>query len=655
MKQILRWLLLLVSPLLLTVCRPEPKPNNTDNPSLDVADNIVGRWLLSTSDAENWVVYEFTSSSRILAEIMQKDYYDTGTGYYSIDGNSVYGRYVTGRNQQYDIDWKVTEIKPYELEVGIYDDNKYIGAGRTYRILADESIEVGQTSAPAYEKISANKNVSNFSTLDPSIANVNSTTGEITGVKEGITFVTFSTTYGTAAIKIMVEGKVKTFAEQIVGTWVYDVPDDWEYLNYTADGYVYAKWQTNDGMYNLDETGQGRYTINGQTVSFTLTSSVGNMPMKFETETITDFDWTYRSIGTGGIVTGKYTVQRILDSKTMSPEETYTPDYANFIGSLNVQQFKSHNESVAKVNATGMVTAVSKGRTYIDVVTAKGSGVIEIIVDGGAIPMAFEEIIGRSPSGIHEILGSNPYYEDAEIIYYKDYSSLIQMIGVSLDTWTSRAKGVTIQYQTNVNTNQVTSILNSTFIPFMGPTTETFKAYMDTDERENASIGVTWDIPTYILTYVNLFSDLFTDYSVLIGLTRDQVINKIGKKPEYEGDSSQMFFFDDTTNVSDVFVSYTDYAQDSNSTTVHGVITTLKPTLAVEEIIKYLKRKYNYFPEYSSEEELVFISKGNEMAIYYQLKDYTVMYVPFTTRTRGESEKDAIRMKLKEILKYLNR
>ncbi len=84
MKQTLRWLLLFISPLLLTAC---PGPVNVDepkNPSLDVAGNIVGRWILSTSDAENWIAYEFTESSRILAEVMQKSYYETGSGYYSI-------------------------------------------------------------------------------------------------------------------------------------------------------------------------------------------------------------------------------------------------------------------------------------------------------------------------------------------------------------------------------------------------------------------------------------------------------------------------------------------------------------------------------------------------------------------------------------------
>ena len=650
MKQTLRWLLLLISPLLLTGC-PGPEPETPDNPNLDVVENIVGRWLLSTSDSDNWVVYEFTSSSRILAEIMQRDYYETGTGYYSIDGNTVFGRYVTDRNQQYDIDWKVTEIKPFELEVDIYDDNLYTGQARTYRILADESIEVGQTSTPAYEKISANKNVSEFKTLDQSIAKVNSTTGEITGVKEGITFITFSTSHGTAAIKLIVESKVKTFAEQIVGTWVYDVPDDWERFTYTQDSYVSVQWQTKDGLYNLDETGQGRYTINGETVSFTVNSTAGNLNMKFETETITEFDWTYRSIGVGGAVTGKYTVQRILDSKNMSPEETYTPDYQIFTGSLNIHQFKSHNESVAKVNASGMVTAVAKGRTYIDVVTAKGNGVIEIIVDGGAIPIAFEECIGKSPSAIKEILGANPYYEDTEIIYYIDYSSLINMIGVSLDTWSGRAKALTIQYQPNVNTSQVTSILNSTFIPFMGPTTDTYKAYMDTAERADASIGVTWDIPSVTLTYVNLFTDLFTDYSVLIGLTRKQVIEKIGKSPEYATDQSQAFFFD-ATDVTMVLVSYTDYVVDFN--TVQAVMITLKDTMPTEEVSNYLKRKYNYFPEYSSNEELAFISKGNEMAVYYHLKDNTVMYLPFSTRTKAENFADVIREKFKENSKQLN-
>lgn len=638
MKQTLRWLFLLICPLL-AACHGSEEEGPT-NPTLEVAENIVGRWLLSTSDADNWVAYEFTESSRVLAELMQGTYYGTGSGYYSIDGNTLYGRYETERKQTFNIDWRVSDIKPFELEVDIYDDNKFVGHASTYRILSDESVEIGKSTIPAYDKISANKNVSGFKSLDPNIVEVNPATGEINGVNEGITFITFTTpSHGTAAVKVIVTAQIKTFAEQIIGTWVYDVPEDWERFTYTEDGYVSVQWQTKDGMYNLDESGQGMYTISGETVSFSLNSTAGKLNLKFETETINDFDWTYRSIGAGG-VTGKYTVQRVFESKTMSPEETYSPAYQSFVGGVSIQAFKSHNETVAKVDANGLITAVSKGRTYIDIVTAQGSGVIEIIVDGGAIPIAFEECIGKNPAEINAFLGATPYYQDNDIIYYKDFTPMIKMIGVSLDSWSGLAKAVVIQYQTTVNTNQVTSILNSTFIPFMGPTTDTYKAYMDTAERADASIGVTWDIPSLTLTYVNLAEDLFRNYSILLGMTRSEVISKMGRDADSSDPQMQAFFFFDNKGIALVGVYYTDFQQ--NYDTVQSVVTMFDSTLSEEEITNYLKRKYPYYPEYSSEEELVFIPEGHAMEIYYMPKEKMVMYISVRNNTRAHSITDIV-------------
>lgn len=634
MKQTLRWLLMLASPLLLTAC-PGPIDDDPINPSLDIADNIVGRWLLSTSDAQNWVSYEFTESSRIIGEFMQSNYYETGTGYYSIEENSVYGRCVTDRKQTFDIDWKVSDIKPFELEIGIYDENKYIGQAPIYRVLTDENVEIGKTYTPEYEKISANKNISGFKSLDTSIAKINSATGEITGIKEGITFITFSTSYGTAALKLTVDAKVKSFAELIVGSWVYDVPDDWEHFTYTDNGYVSVKWQTKDGLYNFDESGQGMYSISGETVSFSLNSTTGKLNMKFETESINDFDWTYRSIGSGGSVTGKYTVQRIIDSKNMSPEEIYYPDYVSLLGDLQVQSYKSHNESVAKVNSNGVITASSIGRTYIDVVTAKGSCVIEINVESGAIPVAFQEMIGEAPSKVYEMLGDKPSVETSSIIAYENYSSSIKMVGISLDSWTGLVKGVTVIYQPTVNTTQVTSILDATFIPFLGPTTDTFKAYMDTPERADASIGVTWDITELTLTYVNLADDLFTNYSILIGMTRDEVVSKMGRDADSSNDQSQSFFFFDNKGIKIVSAYYTDFTQTFD--TVHSVVTMFDDTLSEEEISKYLKRKYPYYPEYSTEEQLVFIPEGHKMEIYYMPKEKMIMYISVGTKTKGDT------------------
>lgn len=466
-------------------------------------------------------------------------------------------------------------------------------------------------------------------------------TGEISGKGEGITFVCFKTPKGTAAIKVCVTERKKPFAELLIGTWVYDAPQEktWERYTYAVGDYLSVDWATTAGGVEISESAQSTYTISGETVSFTVKIDAGRMSMRMETESLNDFNWTYNAFN-GKVFSGKYTLQRVLESKNLSPEETTTPNYQTLVGNVEIQSFKSHNETVAKVNENGMITAMSKGRTYIDVVTAKGSGVIEIIVDGGPIPVAFEECIGKTPSKVHELLGSNPYYEDAEIIYYKDFTPFIKTVGVSLDSWSGLVKGITIQYQSNVNTSQVTSILNSTFIPFMGPTTDTFKAYMDTAERADATIGVTWDITELTLTYVNLADDLFKNYSNLLGMTRSEVVSKMGRDADNSTDQMQAFYFFDNKGVALVGVYYTDFQQ--NYTTAQSVVTMFDSTLSVEEITNYLKRKYPYYPEYSTEEELVFIPAGHAMEIYYMPKEKMVMYISVKAKTKGHSVSDII-------------
>lgn len=621
--------------MLIISCKddPEPEPNF---PTQDVAKNIVGTWLLSTSDAENWVSYEITESSRINAEIAQRGYYGTGTGYYSIENNKFSGSYTTDRSQTFYIDWIVSAIKPFELSFKIYDDNTFVGDAAIYRVVSTFEVEAGTNATPDYRGLCGTSNVSNFKVLDNSIAEVDNNSGEITALKEGITFATFTTPNGIGAIKISVSGKIKTFAELLIGTWVYDSPKEktWERYTYEENGYVYIQWATYDGIYNLNESSHGLYSIEDQTVSMTVNSTTGQMNMRMVTESINDLNWTY-SVYDGTHLNGKYTVQRLLESVTLSPEGTKQPDYQTLVGTVEIQSYKSHNEAVATVSTTGEITAKAKGRTYIDVNTSKGSSVIEVNVDGGVIPVAFEDCVGKGISKVHEILGDKPDYEDETTVIYKNFTSEIDIVGVSLDATTGIVKGVTITYNSTVKTSQVTSILDATFIPFMSQTTDTFKAYMDTTERVDASVGVTWDIPKLTLTYVNLATDLFTDYSVLVGMTKPEVLKRMGRQPDSSNDQSQSWFFFDNKGIMIVSAYYTDFINTYDN--VRSVVTMLDDTLTEEQVTNYLKKKYPYYPEYSSAEELVFVPEGHAMEIYYQPKEKMIMYISTSTSPKSVS------------------
>lgn len=652
MKQTLKWFLLIIWPLLVVSCSDDDK-NDPLPPTKEVAENITGRWLLSTSDAANWISYEFTESSRIYAEIADRSYYGKGTGYYFIENDKITGSYTTERDQTFYIDWCVTEIKLFEIDIDIYDDNTYIGDTEIYRILSDVTVEAGTPTTPDFKKLCGTNNVSEFKSLDESMVTVDAASGELTGVKEGITFVTFETPNGTAAIKVTVGGNMKTFAELLVGTWVYDAPAEkaWERYTYADNGYLSVQWATYDGVYDLDESAQTIYAVDGQDVTFTINLDIAQMHMKLETESINDFNWTYKAYD-GTHFNGKYTVQRMLESITLSPQEVKTPAYRSLVGNAVIQGYKSHNDAVAKVNDSGEITALSKGRTYIDVTTNKGIGVIEVIVDAGAIPMAFEEFIGVPPTKVRESFGDKPYYEDETMIIYKEFTPDIDMIGFTLDSWTGNVKGIVITYRSTVNTAQITNILNATFIPFTSQTTETFKAYMDSANRSDATVGVTWDIPKLTLTYVDLATDLFTDYSILIGMTRSEVIGKMEREPDSSNDQSQSFFFFDKKGIAIVSAYYTDFVNDYDN--VHSVVTMFDDTMNETEITNYLKKKYPYYPEHSSDTELVFIPEGHLMEIFYMPKDKMVMYISTASSSQSDS-KAAVAAKLRKSIKSVNR
>lgn len=400
MKQIFKLLISVILLFPVTAC--SDKENDTPvPPSQDLAENLVGKWLLSTSDAENWICFEFTESARVNTEIGHRGYNGTGTGFYFLADDRITGSYTTDRNEAFYLEWEVTESKPFEIGMRMYDENKFVGDAEIWRILAEIDTEAGGTSTPDFKKICGTGNVSDFRSVNPAVAAVDATSGEITGVKEGMTFVTFATPNGTGVISVTVNDRIKTFPEMIVGTWIYDVPaeTEWQKLTLADNGYFLVQWMTYDGVYDLDESAQGTYEIDGQTVSYRVRVAAGQMNMHLKTVNIKPLEWTYDAYD-GKNHNGRYTAKRMLETVTLSPLQTMVPDYQGLVGNGVIADYGSHNTTVARVDADGLITAMSAGRTYVDVNTDKGSGVIEVIVENGALPVSFEESLGQEPARV---------------------------------------------------------------------------------------------------------------------------------------------------------------------------------------------------------------------------------------------------------------
>lgn len=640
-------LFMLMTLAVFTACHDEKDDPTIQPTPTTLSEGIVGKWLLATSTNQEWAVYEFKKSQQMTSEWFVNNTLISGTGsFFTNDEKSTLsGTINDGRGTYIYLNWAANKIETYQIDIDVYggdDGNQYLTATSLYKIIGEQEGEFGSTFMPEYHKFAGTNDCSDFVSIDESIAKVG-TTGEIECLRAGSTYVKFNTPAGWAVIKLIVSDKIMSFSENILGTWVTDNKGYmWERDIFGEDGYFYAQWSREVIYPTSDESAQGTYTVNeiAKTISVSAeTPYQQKLTSEYRITKIDKFSFDADIYSNGDKTTTIY-YQRVLASITIEPQESEQPNYYSFVGASQISGYSSHDNKVATVDEnSGLIIGNSKGITYIDVKTNNGTGVIEVTVKGGAIPYDFQNCVAKPASMVKDMLGT-PYYEDETSIIYHNLTSAIDLVGVSLDSFSGLVKGITITYNSNVKVSDVTSILDATFIPFTSQTTETFKAYMDTKDRADATIGVTWDTTSRRLTYVNLATDLFTDYSLLIGMTKNEVISKMGREPDRSNDQSQNYFFYDNKGIKIVSAYYTDFINIFDK--VRSVVTMFDDTLTVEQITNYLKKKYPYYPEHSTDEELVFIPESQTMIIYYMPKDGMIMYMSASNSSNAASRSSII-------------
>lgn len=369
----------------LTACHDDPD-NPTPTPPTPItkewADTIIGKWLLASSSDE-WTTYEFTETARIKVESQMNNQLYTAQDFYFLKGDTLTAPYTLGTKTYY-LDWILQSGNSTQIDFKAYSDNTYIGTNSLYAVVG--SVEVlNEPTEIDYAGLSGDSSVSNFKSLDTSIATVDSKTGAVSGIQYGTTFVTFTTSQGTAAVKINVSETVVPFAELIKATWIYDCLEDneWQKTIFADNNYIYVNWReayTNDVYDEAD----GSYSIDGTTVSFSVVWKIYSMNYTinqiWETEAISYFAWTY-SCYSDGYFNGKYTGHRLLDSITLTKGNSATPAYSDYTKGYPITGYSVHDTNVATVSADGKIIAVGTGRTYVEVDTKAGAGVVEVNVE----------------------------------------------------------------------------------------------------------------------------------------------------------------------------------------------------------------------------------------------------------------------------------
>ncbi len=190
-----------------TSCKDE-----SDDPkgeSFNVSDNIIGNWLIASSNAEEWLTYEFTETSRINAKFLENQKQAEGSGYYWVNNekNSLTGNYKLENGNVIYLDWIIETIQPFEISFKLFDNNDYIGSSSLYRILSSVTLTANDTQSINFKAICGTDDVNDIKVIDSNVATVTNN-GELTGKAKGETFLTFNTANGHAAVKLEINTSV---------------------------------------------------------------------------------------------------------------------------------------------------------------------------------------------------------------------------------------------------------------------------------------------------------------------------------------------------------------------------------------------------------------------------------------------------------------
>lgn len=628
-------------------------------PSEPLSTSMMGEWLLASSDASQWTTYEFKSAS-LHSQTFTNGFRNEWVGHYSINEEAkvISGMVQDSRGSVTYIDWRLNDVKALQMDIDIYGNsgNTLIGSSSLNKILSTQEMEEGASLKPDYQRYTGSGSVSGFRSIDESIVKVDDASGELTAVGEGTTFICFNTAGGTAALRVNVAASELVLSNNILGTWITEIEDQmWERDTFGEDGYFFAEWSRKI-IYPTDgETAQGTYTVNDKTniIAVRATTPYGQvLNSEYRIKSFDRFSFKVDAYS-GNVFSGSLYYQRRLSSETIAPGATLQPNYQSLVGNTEIRGYKSHDNSVAAVSPTGEITAVNNGTTYIDVDTPQGVGVVEVIVKDDSIPYDFQSLLGQPVSAVHEMFGSDPYLEDNEYVAYMNVNPDISMVGVLLDSWAGLVKGVTVSFKSSVSVNGVTAALDRNYIPYMSQTTETLKAYMDASTVADATVGVTWDTSKLTLTYVSLVKSLFRDYSVLLGMTKSQVLDKMDMEPYSSDETSQVFFMYDNKGVAIVGAYYTDFVNVFDKAYLVNV--KLDDTISAEQAMAYLGKTYNYYPEYSTDTDKMFVSDDMSLIIDFSPADKWVLYKKNTGAQSVKAQVAAMKKARKKVRSSINK
>ncbi|MCM1439389.1 MAG: hypothetical protein NC131_09365 [Roseburia sp.] len=255
-------------------------------------DQLVGQWVYDHSEEGVWETQKFLPSGVFY-------YWNKVSGGWKFQNTANGGRFWIEDNDrvtcQYSLNGISAQIKmtiksisdySYTAE---YNDGATLGIFTYARLLDNLQLKPGESATPEYN-ILVKPSIQGLKSHNTSIALVDPTSGEITGVKSGHTYVDVMTDQGTAVIEVVVFDAENMFEDysyafgKTIPEIVELLGDDYDYIDdnngliYLSDDYLIDEIRFITGAYDKTHVEFVRLGLNNNVTS---TSIINHLSTKY--------------------------------------------------------------------------------------------------------------------------------------------------------------------------------------------------------------------------------------------------------------------------------------------------------------------------------------------------------------------------------------
>lgn len=420
-----------------------------------------------------------------------------------------------------------------------------------------------------------------------------------------------------------------TLFDQLIGEWVYDHPEEgvWEVQKFVNSGvFYYSNKVTGDWEFE-NNMNPGRFWVDDNN-RVTCQFSINGVATQVNMTVLAITPYAYTAQYNDGGALGTFTYARLLSKVQLKPMEKYMPDYSGLVA-IPVKGFRSHDSKIATVNtATGEITGVASGRTYIDVITDQGIAVVAVTVfDEENMFADYSFAFGKTIPEIVEIMGEDyTYREDTNGVIYKSNDYLTDEIHFITGQYDdTHVEFVRLMLNDNVNVSDIIDHLSSKYrlisekdgvYGYLSDKTVNGTPMTLIYDSQNASVSFGLITPA---DKWRDFSDLFgkTDLMVntaLTGLGYRYLRSDYG----YSKDGSDYYMINDSEMAGMVgFVFNSEKKMCEYWVYMDEGYMSYK-----QEILTWLKAKYNVASTESSNTQYVFYDDEGRIKVVYDVSGY---------------------------------